>query len=483
MKVRFLGSFMFLLFLTCTPEGNYFENAICIENINTIDAKKGLQNHMTVIIKDDLIIKVEKSSKLKLDETNVIIDGTDKYLIPGLWDAHVHFAYMEELAPRMFDLFLIHGITSVRDTGGKLDVVKKWKKLSEEDTTNSPRVMIAGPLIDGTPTVYDGSNPGRPPLATGSATIEEVEALVTKLHAEGVDLLKAYEMLSPEQFMVVMDMAEKKGLKVTGHIPLSMDAVSVSNAGLHSMEHLRNLEMSCAANSDELLAERKQLLYAGKEEAGMDLRSSIHKAQKVRAIKNQSESRTEEVLNTLAKNDTWQVPTLALNTILTRDHVTRADWRKTFEFLPDSTAEKWLAGSKRIAAMEEKEEWAVPAKWAMEMIKKINDKEIGIMAGTDTPIAYLTPGYSLHEELAVMVASGLTPLEALETATLNPAIYFNMENQLGLIEKGFIADLVLLEKNPLVHIENTKAIHAVFKSGKMHTSQEISETAEILRKK
>ena len=175
MKNLLLPILLSLLFFTCTSNSRtIYKDAICITNVNTIDAKDGLKEDMTVIVKDNRIIKTGKSSEIKLDPTNTIINGEGKYLIPGLWDAHVHFAYIEELAPSMFDLFLAYGITSVRDTGGKIDFVKKWKDQALANPTDAPRVMIAGPLLDGLPNVYDGSTPQRPELSVGAGTVEAV---------------------------------------------------------------------------------------------------------------------------------------------------------------------------------------------------------------------------------------------------------------------------------------------------------------------
>ena len=155
--LKFLA--LLLLGSSCQTSGEIFEDAICFENVSIIHPEKGLIESQTVIIKGEKIIKVVPSTELQLSPENQIIDGTGKYLMPGLWDAHVHFAYMTELAPSMFDLFLGYGITSVRDTGGEIDFVKMWKDKALANPNHAPRVMIAGPLLDGIPNVYDGSSP------------------------------------------------------------------------------------------------------------------------------------------------------------------------------------------------------------------------------------------------------------------------------------------------------------------------------------
>ena len=450
--------FCTLLLIGCQPSEIFYKNSLCIENITTIDAKNGAIENQTVIIKDGKIYKIAPSAELKLAKNNKIIDGSGKYLIPGLWDAHVHFAYIEEMAPSMFDLFIGYGITSVRDTGGKINFVKYWKDRARANPTTAPRVMIAGPLLDGVPNVYDGSDLGHPELSVGLSTTAEVESKIEELVGLHVDFLKAYEMLSPEQFKKVTQRASEKGLKVTGHIPLSMDVIEASNAGLNSMEHLRNLEFSCASNAAELFAQRTEYLASGKNDPGGELRSRIHRQQRLLAIENYDDKKADEVLAVLAANDTWQIPTLAL--------YRSVRMLKNFQYLPDSIRKHWE--NDFMSRNPTSEDINPYTQWMSMMVGKIHKKKISIMAGTDTPIGYLTPGLSLHEELHQLVESGLSPLEALKTATLNPAIYFNLENELGWIGENTWADLVILDANPLDKIDNTRRINGVVKQGEYY---------------
>lgn len=454
-----------LMVTSCTTPNKYYVDALCIDNISVIDPELGLKQHQTVIIKEGKILRVFSSDEVNLSSKNRIIDGTDKFLIPGLWDAHVHFAYIEEIAPRMFDLFLAFGITSVRDTGGEIHFTSAWKKKSLNNPTSSPRVMIAGPLLDGIPNVYDGSDHEHPPLSVGLATISDVRDKVNELDSLGVDLLKAYEMLTPNQFKEIMKLAKEKGLNVTGHVPLSMDVISASNAGLNSMEHMRNLELSCANNSDELLVQRQEILALGKEDIGGILRSKIHKLQRPLAIANYDPKKAQKVLNVLAKNETWQIPTLALATGSTERPFASSEWQETFKYLPEGIELNWKKEIDELMTDTPTPFNKKYTEWLTNMVGQIHRTGIDIMAGTDCPIFYLTPGRSLHEELEVLVKAGLTPLEALQTATTNPAKYFNLENELGAIKETMWADLLILDENPLNDIRNTQKINAVIKHG------------------
>lgn len=481
-RFSILLTFLILLLTACQTNQSGYENAIIIQNITTIDAGNGLNENQTVVIKDGKILEVSSSDELSFsDGNNEIIDGSGKYLIPGLWDAHVHFSYIEELAPSMFDLFLAYGITSVRDTGGRIEFIKQWKDRAVANPTEAPRVMIAGPLLDGEPNVYDGNSPGRPPLSVGLKTVEDVTEMVNRLDSIGVDLLKAYEMLTPEQFREVMRLADEKGLKVTGHVPLSMNAVSASNAGLNSMEHMRNLEVSMASNWEELQQQRLQMLEEGQDDPGGILRSRIHSAMRETAIENYDEDRADEVLQALAENDTWQIPTLALNTRSVEKFYTDPNWQETFTLLPDSIEQEWYTSAEESAQSEVSEFGAEYSNWLFNMVGKINEAGITIMAGTDTPIGLLTPGRSLHHELKVMVDAGLTPMEALQSATLNPANYFEMDDELGTIDEGKWADLLILDANPLDDIENTLEINTVIKQGKVYNQTALEEIKDGLR--
>ncbi|MBK5279605.1 MAG: amidohydrolase family protein [Bacteroidia bacterium] len=475
--------FLAFLFFECTAPSVFFEDALCIENISTIDPVVGLKEHQTLIIKDGKILRIASTSDLKLSKKNTIQDGAGKYLMPGLWDAHIHFGYIEALAPSMFDLFIAYGITSVRDTGGRLEFVKYWKDLALANPTDAPRVMIAGPLLDGMPNVYDGSDAEHPPLSVGLPTVYDVSKQVSMLDSAGVDFLKAYEMLTPEQFAVITKYANENKLKVSGHVPLSMDVISASNGGLNSMEHLRNLELSCATNSKELLAQRLQLLNDGRKDPGGKLRSSIHQAQRQTAIENYDEQKANEILNVFAKNQTWQIPTLTLYTVFITKPFMQDQWQKSFTYLPDSISQVWNASIEKVMNSEVPTFSRQYSKWMSAMVGKINRAGIGIMAGTDTPIGYLTPGLSLHEELELLVSSGLTPLEAIETATLNPARYFNLENEVGSIKETMWADLLILDANPLESIGNTKRINAVIKQGKMYDRAKLDQVLGRLAQK
>ncbi|NRB46595.1 MAG: amidohydrolase family protein [Saprospiraceae bacterium] len=467
-STRYIGLLLLMVLFGCKTDDSSQSTHWAITNVTVIDSKQNRLDQQTVLVNGNKIEQVGPTAEIDLPESVQLIDGTGKFLIPGLWDAHVHLTYDEDIGPSMFKLFMVNGVTSIRDTGGQLDLMQPYREEAQANPTGIPRLKFSGPLLDGLPRVYDGSTPFRPNLSVGIRTANQARNRVNELAAAGVDLIKAYEMLQPEILEAVLEAAAKKGLPVTGHVPLSTDVITASNAGLRSIEHMRNLEMSCTLDWEKLMETRRKELKAGIREAGGDLRSRLHQLQRTYAIENQDSAIRAKVLGTLAKNNTWLVPTLAILAFRENRVYARPDWREKFKYLPDSIGSRWLVNAKRLAKLPLDSAGIKFANWGYDMVGRLPEAGVGIMAGTDTPIAFLTPGFSLHEELRLLVNSGLTPLQALEAATVKPAEYFNMQDELGTVVAGKIADLLLLDANPLDDIENTQRIRAVIKDGYLH---------------
>ena len=450
--------------IACSNEGLFFEDAYVIENVGIIDPIDGLELNMSVVIKENKILDIFKTREIVLSPKNKVHKGTNKFIIPGLWDSHIHFAFEKDLATSMPNLFLYHGITSLRDTGGEFDFVNKFKQEAISNPKTKSRVKIAGPLIDGKFNVYDGSNIYFPKLSIQNIDNNQLERNVRLLIDKKVDFLKAYEMLSPAQFKILSNLAKENNLKLTGHVPLSMSVIEASNLGLNSMEHLRNLELSMTEMSEKLFQERKNLLLNKSSIKGSELRSLIHSKQRMKSINDLDSIKINNVIDALIKNDVWQIPTLILYKNFANKTFKNPDYLQFLNLLPEERKEEWIKKINAIDNVISKDvvEYTV---WSKKMVDFMHDRGISFMAVTDTPIGFLIPGLSLHQEIQELYESGLSELEAIQTATINPAKYLNLENSLGRIKSGFIADLIILDKNPLESISNTKSIHAVIKEG------------------
>ncbi len=465
MNKKILTLLSLLVLASCQDNTLFFEESFIIDNINLIDPIEGLIPNQTVVIKGNKIIEIYNSKEINLSQKNNIYCGDEKYLIPGLWDAHIHFAFEKDLASSMPNLFLYYGITSLRDTGGPIEFVNQFKQNALKNPKTKSRVKIAGPLLDGEYNVYDGSDITHPILSIKNIDEFQLKKNIEHLVEKNVDFLKAYEMLSPSQFKILMDLSKKYDLKVTGHVPLSMDVISVSNLGLNSIEHFRNIELSMTNLDQELLKERLTLLENKSSLSGAKLRSLLHSKQRMRSIYSLDSSKIKKVVSTLSKNNTWQVPTLKLYNNIAFKNFKTPEYLSSLDILPEESKKVWKMRINEIN-LDLSKQMKDFTDWSKSMVKYMHERGITFMAGTDTPIGFLVPGLSLHQEIHQLNEAGLSTLEAIQTATINPSKYFNLQDSLGRIKNNYIADLLILDKNPLEDIRNTKSIKAVIKDGK-----------------
>jgi imidazolonepropionase-like amidohydrolase len=435
-----------------TPSGT------AITNITVIDGVNGVRANQTVLFEGDQITAVQDAA-LAVDAQEVI-DGSGKFLIPGLWDFHVHLTYDPRLTAAMSDLFLSYGITSVRDTGGLLENVLPVVATMREEGAVAPRVFFAGPLLDGEHVVYDGV--GRPEIGVQNVSVEQARERVAELRNQGASFIKVYEMVSPAVFDALVAAANELGMPIDSHVPLSLRARD-AGAVVSSIEHLRNIEMDCAANAEELHATRLQLLENPDAIAGADLRASLHALQRLPAVADYSEAECDAVIAALA--NTVMVPTLRLNSFNLAPVWQRDDFDDALERLPADVRDEWRAQAVTRSAQPAGD--IRFAEWSLFLTERMHNAGVPFGAGTDTPINLSVPGYSLHSELEMLVRAGLSPLEALSAATLEPARFFSLESEMGTIEAGKVADLVLLDADPLDAISNTKRINLVVSKGQI----------------
>jgi len=455
--------FLALLAACAEPE----PTGTAITNVTVIDAVNGVRENQTVVFYADEITSVGPTgAELSVAET---IDGSGKYLIPGLWDFHVHLTYDDRFTESMPALFLSYGITSVRDTGGLMHkVLPVVEKMRAPDAV-APRVFFAGPLLDGNFVVYDGES--RPEIGVRNATPDDARQTIRDLQAQGVNFIKIYEMVSPAVFDAIVETAQELDLPIDSHVPLSLRA-SMAGPSVDSIEHLRNIEMDCASNAPELHETRLELLRNPDGLSGADLRSSLHSLQRLPAIAAYDEARCDRTLETLMS--TTQVPTLRLGALNIAPPFKRDDWQEALARVSEDVREEW---TETAAAMADNpiEEFTQFGEWALFLVERMHARGVPIGAGTDTPIFLSVPGYSLHSELEYLVRAGLSPLEAIRSATVRPAEFFSLADQMGTVDVGKKADFVLLDANPLENIANTKRIASVVSKGRVFTRNELSE--------
>jgi len=430
---------------------------LAITNVTVIDAVGGARPAQTVVVDDGRIVAVQAASDA-VDAAEVV-DGAGRFLIPGLWDFHVHFTYDPRLTEAMPGLFLEQGITSVRDTGGPLEKIVPVVRALRAEGAVAPRVWFAGPLMDGADVVYDGENNAL--LGIANPDVATARANAQRLADAGVDFMKIYEMVTPEVFAALVEEATTRGWPIAAHVPLALRARDVGPR-VQSLEHLRNEEMDCAADAGTLVGTRRQLLSNPERIPGSSLRSMLHGLQRLAAVAAYDEAQCAQVIAAMAS--TIQTPTLRLNSLTLRPPWDRSDWEAELAKLPADVAAAWGATAEQRRSSEQPVDTTF-AHWSVFLVGELHEGGVPIAAGTDTPISTSPPGYSLHSELEFLVRAGLTPLEALESATIRPAEFFGLEGEMGRVAEGFLADLVLLSADPLADIDNTRAIEAVVTKG------------------
>ena len=443
-----------------------------IKNVTVIDAVNGVRENQTVVFDGDEIVSVAATSAdTHLAATT--IDGTGQYLIPGLWDMHVHLTYNDAFTKSMPAMFLAYGITSVRDTGGLIDKLKPVVDAMRSPGAHAPRVFFSGPLLDGKFVVYDGES--RPEIGTQNTTVEMAQEKVAALKNAGVDFIKIYEMVSPDVFAALAAAGQSHGLPIAAHVPLSMLA-SQAGPSVDSMEHLRNVELDCASNSAELFEERRALLNAHEDGPGFELRSSLHSLQRLPAIAHYDQERCDRTIASLTS--TIQVPTLRMTSWPLRTQFEHTDWADTLQLVPEGAREEWTVDTQAWFTTDDHGDTTV-AEWSLSLVGRMHAQGVPIGAGTDTPIGRGLPGYSLHTEMERLVEAGLTPLEALESATVRPAEFFSLQDEMGTIDVGKRADLVLLAGNPLQDISNTRKVVSVINKGVVLSRELLDESLRV----
>src|SRR5579872_5921146 len=452
MKTNFLILVIGMAFAT-SAGAQSASRPLVIDDVTVIDTTGGpVQAHRTVVIRDGTIAGVYAA---EFHEKNAIrVDGKGKFLIPGLWDMHVHTAFGDwfpkgkEVA---LPLFIANGVTGVRDMGGELDLLRDWRKEIRAGTLLGPRMVVAGPMLDGPKPRF--------PSSVAITTPEDGRRAVDDLKKRGVDFIKLQSLIPREAVFAIADEARKQGITFVGHVPDAVRASEASNAGQKSFEHLIGIFEGSSPLEDEFLK-------GGKTEG--------------KFLESYDQARAERLFALLAKNQTWQCPTLVWerggNLIDETDFAsdTRAKyvpgfwkdvtWKKFREEIIHDFKTDDLATRKRFVEKE------------LEVVNAMHRAGVQFLAGTDTPPGvFIFPGFSLHEELQRFVAAGFTPLEALQTATLNPARFLGIEDQVGTIEKGKMADLVLLDANPLDAIRNTQKIAGVIVNGRYFSRADLDK--------
>ncbi|HUR00172.1 MAG TPA: amidohydrolase family protein [Gemmatimonadaceae bacterium] len=460
MKILKVGTVLLLAVTACMPRGGTVTNDIpasmVFDHVAVVDVISGtVSENMAVAVRGNRILSVRRSSGARFADATVI-DATGKYLIPGLWDMHVHaftspestYALGARATDVYFPQYLSAGVTGIRDMGGWVDTIMSVRRRVRGHQVLGPRIVAAGML-------FGGKNPWAPssPHVWVITSPDSARAAVDSMKRAGADFIKAHDFLSRESYFAIAAAARADGLPLVGHLRPAVTIDEAIAAGQTGMEHLPiELIAACAGGGQKEVSSFYDQWVKGGWPAFVRITDSLWSARKP--------GRCREIMETMKKAGAHITPTLVLRmqdsaffrrvaqTDLTPAAVKRCsldvkDWSKT----ADSTR-------------------ALYYRTIFDVVQAFHAAGVGILAGTDGVFGCLVPGWSLHEELEIFVRAGLSPLEALRSATIVPARFMGMSDSLGTVAAGKIADLVLLERNPLTDIRNTRTVAGVVADGR-----------------
>lgn len=461
---------MFLvLLISCDNEKSRFENLVhnpnithIIYNVNIVDVESGgVLPDKTVFISSEKIHSITNSFSIdSIDSTNSkrIIDGTGLYLIPGLWDMHTHSQGAPALKNVQLPLYIAHGITGIREMSG-LQHELHVRDSIQAGYIEGPRMVVGSPVMDNFP------NKG----GTPSFIIENEEAVnqaVDSLKKMGYDFIKTYDFLDKKTYQKLQEVGKSKGLEVTGHIPVAVsiwDAISMNHK---TIEHFIGIELGASTNEQELRTNYLNILKdsISKNDTFLNELSKLKFRSWTEPVERIDKDKLDSLYTYMKDNDTWLVPSLFLQNVITNPQLMEGD--DGLEFYP----KKYRSPMLYRMFYDPNNSLEKLHRHRVENFSEVIKSGVGILAGSDA-----FGGFPLHRELELYVEQGLSPQESLKTATINPAKYFNKEDSMGTVSEGKYADLVLLEENPLQNIQHIRKINTVFINGKKYDKSSIDD--------
>ena len=422
---------------------------VAFTNVSVVDGRSATATPgQTVVIAGTRIVAVGPASSVRVPVGAQVINARDKFLIPGLWDMHVHTAIIG--GREMLSLYVANGVTGVRDMAGEWSTLAGWRREIAAGTLTGPRIVASGPYLEG------GDVP-IPHILT--RTPAEGAAGVDSLIVLGADFVKVHGQLRPETYYAIAKRARERGIAFGGHVSQAVGAANASDSGQKSIEHMLAIPAPCTAAESLALRPRFPVQSAIGRCRSTDL---------------------SELYARFIRNKTSVTPTFVAM-------VEVASWPRNAvpgdslaHYLPD-TLKKYVA---QIFPMPDSVPVGADSVGGAMLAKRLRQLAdmhhagVEILTGTDAPLRNSPPGFGLHEELLMLVRGGLTPFEALRAATLAPARYLNATDSLGTVEAGKLADLVLLDANPLLDINNTRRITAIVFNG---TYIDAAERALLMR--
>jgi hypothetical protein len=437
------------------------DHALVLRNVTIVDiVRNRLAPHRDVVIVGDSIVSIQINDTVRAPKQGRVLDGTGKYLMPGMWDFHVHVFSSPGEEDFALPLYILNGITGVRDAGALRSLPEQQRVATaiERGERVGPRLVLAGALIDGPP----GSWPGQ----MVAASPNEGRMRVRESKAAGWGFIKSYSLLGEQTYLAIADEAKRQHLPLYGHIPESVQLKTAVTAGHRSIEHFGRITQACAIDEGAMISANAQALKAPEPLPAL---MAVMMGHNGRILEGWDATRCAAVVRQLAVADVAVMPSLMVSDFYLGKDPSPDDPR--MRSVPRAVRVLWEQGDWRRQQILPELLALAPKSVALDWktFKMAHDAGVAILAGTDASFAnpFLFHGYTLHDELQRYVEAGLTPQQALMTATVNPGRFLKLSDLAGRVVLGQKADLVLLDANPLMDIAATRRIHAVVANGRL----------------
>ncbi len=453
----------FLIFSICHGQNEKFASATIIINVNIVDAVSDrIIPNQSIRIEKGKIVEIAKSEFLRKLPGDQLVDGQGKFLMPGITDMHVHL----DKSSDDLTLYLNYGVTTIRSLDGTLEHLK-WRNAINAGTLDGPTVFTSSPILYGAGGDFDGEFWKATP-----DTNQAAEKIVANLYKSGYDAIKVYYQLSSDEYDALVKAADQVNLPIVGHVPWSKTITEILEAGQTTNEHMSGFD------TEMLLPNSK---YA-------NIRTGWGNMLRFQDIDDQ---KMQKYINNMQHYKHWITPTAIIYEMFTRPAFVnnmlanekmmgvltpemRKNWASFNRWqIPDIKAQTDQEKKLMFSAIQKRRQW----------IKAFHDAGVGIALGTDGGGRWTYPGLSSLQELEIYVLAGLTPAEAIKTATVNAAAALNQENVFGEVKEGFRADLLLLDGNPLKDIKATQKILGVMARGKWFSKKALDSKLDALYKK
>ncbi len=466
------SSLLLLAVTACSePEQRQIIDAdLIIENVDVIGmASDSVDEDQSVFLKDGIIVEIARSSQYRPTTGATVVDGTGKFLIPGLADMHVHVWADSELP-----LYVANGITLVRNMWGEPTTLAMRDRV-ESGEVMGPRIVTAGRLVDGDPPIWGKYSA----VATSS---DEARALMDDQRQEGFDFFKIYAGLSVDTFDGIAAYSSETGFPFAGHVPDAVPHEHALQSGISAIEHLTGWTKA-ARQTDSPYLTRQQESDSAKRWANNTRVAEQLKSGDLTLTDLFDLDETRRLARLAAANGVWHVPTLTVNKrILTSSRQAQAEFeRPEMRFISPENRASWDPSSDfrlKNYTDEQLEASQIFFNWDLEVVRILHESGVPLLAGTDAPNPFVLHGFAIHEELQYLVDAGLSPYQALVAATRAPAEFLGELDEFGTIEVGKQADLVLLDANPLHDISATRQIAGVVLHGIWRPKSELDEILE-----